>query len=159
VNRLLRRLKAALGIGVAWGAAWFSAGMAIFFAGARADVPFPLAFGMFGFLAGTTFSGVLMLAERRRGFRRMSMPRFALWGALGGTVLAGLFGGAVWLYEGVVAPLVATLVVFPIAGALSASGTLALARMAGEVDEIGAGVDVDDIGLSAEEERELLGDR
>lgn len=159
MNRFFRRVKAALGIGVAWGAAWFSVGMAMFFAGARADVPFPLAFGFFGFLAGTTFSGVLMLAERKRGFRQMSLPRFALWGALGGAAFAGLFGGAVWLYEGVLAPLAVTMVVFPVAGALSASGTLALARMADSPGEIAAEEDLDAIGLSAEEERELLGGR
>ncbi|HKK92544.1 MAG TPA: hypothetical protein VJ925_03885 [Longimicrobiales bacterium] len=157
MTRFFRRLKAAAGIGFAWGAAWFAAGMAMFFAGARADVPFPLFFGMLGFLAGTTFSGVLMVAERKRGFRQMSIPRFAIWGALGGAALAGIFGGAVWLSEGVLAPLTATIIVFPIAGALSASGTLALARRADGSSEIEPGVDVDDIGLSAEEERELLG--
>jgi len=100
---------------------------------------------------------VLMLAERKRGFRQMSIPRFALWGALGGAGFAGLFGGAVFLYEGVLAPLTATMIVFPIAGALSASGTLALARMADETGEVGAGEDLDAVGLTPQEERELLG--
>jgi hypothetical protein len=159
VGKLWRRLKASMVIGGAWGFAWFSAGMAMFFAGARADVPFPLAFGAFGFLAGTTFSGVLMLAERKRGFGQLSLPRFAAWGALGGLGLAALFGGAVYLSEGVLAPLVATAIVFPLAGAICASGTLALARMAdgGGPGELDDGIDVDAVGLSPEEERKLLG--
>lgn len=159
VGRLWRRVKASVTIGAAWGFGWFSAGMALFFAGARADVPFPLGFGAFGFLAGTAFSGVLMLAERKRGFGQLSIPRFAAWGALGGLGLATLFGGAVYLYEGVVAPLVATAIVFPLAGAICASGTLALARMADGDGPVALddGIDIDAIGLSPEEERKLLG--
>jgi len=158
MGKLWRKLKAAMTIGAAWGFAWFSVGMAMFFAGARADVPFPLAFGVFGFLTGTVFSGVLMVAEGG-GRRRLSIPRFAGWGALGGLIFAGIFGGAVYLAEGVLAPLTVTAVVFPIAGAICASGTLALARAGerrGAIDS-GSDVDIDAIGLSDEETRKLLG--
>lgn len=156
MNKLRRRVKAAMTIGAAWGFAWFSAGMAMFAAGARADVPFPLGFGLMGFLTGTAFSAVLMVAERG-GRRRLSIPRFAGWGALGGLLFSGLFGGTVYLVEGVLAPLMVTAMVFPIAGAVCAMGTLALARTGERRGMIDSGVDVDEIGLSPEEERQLLG--
>jgi hypothetical protein len=92
-----------------------------------ADVPFPLFFGLLGFLAGVTFSGILVLIEGRRRFDQMSLPRFALWGGAGGLLLSGVFvlaaalGGDVLLVLGPV---------FALSGAGSAAGTLALARMA-----------------------------
>ena len=41
-------------------------------------------------LAGATFSSVLGIAERRRTFEEMSLPRFAFWGAVGGLLLSML---------------------------------------------------------------------
>jgi hypothetical protein len=158
MGTLWRKMKAAMTIGTAWGFAWFGAGAAMWLAGARADVPFPVAFGMMGFLTGTAFSGVLMVAERG-GKRLLSLPRFAGWGALGGLVFSAIFGGTIYLVEGVLAPLLVTAVVFPVAGAICASGTLALARMGERRELLDAGhdVDIDAIGLSADEERQLLG--
>ena len=78
-----KRIRAAMGIGLTWAAAWFAAGMALLFVvgfGA-ADVPFPLFFGLLGFLAGTTFAGILGLVAGKRRFDQMSLPRFAGWGA------------------------------------------------------------------------------
>ncbi|NJD17848.1 MAG: hypothetical protein FIA95_00970, partial [Gemmatimonadetes bacterium] len=93
MNTWLRRLRGAIGMGLAWAAVWLSAGIALLFVvgfGA-ADVPFPLGFGFLGFLAGVTFSGVLGVVERRRRFEEMSLPRFAAWGAVGGLLLSGIF--------------------------------------------------------------------
>jgi hypothetical protein len=125
MKKWLKRIRAAVGIGLTWAAAWFAAGMVMLFVvgfGA-ADVPFPLFFGLLGFLAGATFSGILGLVAGRRRFDQMSLPRFAGWGAAGGVLLAG----AVALASGeggflVLGP------VFGVAGAASAAGTLALAR-------------------------------
>lgn len=120
-----KRIRAAMGIGLTWAAAWFAAGMALLFVvgfGA-ADVPFPLFFGLLGFLAGTTFAGILGLVAGKRRFDQMSLPRFAGWGALGGLLLSGALvlasGEGEFLVLGTV---------FAIAGATSAAGTLALAR-------------------------------
>ena len=127
MKKWLARIRAAVGIGLTWAAAWFAAGMALLFVvgfGA-ADVPFPLFFGFLGFLAGATFSGVVGVLGRRRRFDQMSLPRFAGWGAIGGLLLCGalilVMGPADVL---VVGP------VFGIAGAISAAGTLMLARRA-----------------------------
>jgi hypothetical protein len=50
----------------------------------KADAPFPLIFGVLGFIAGVIFSAILALTEGRRRFDQMSLPRFAVWGATGG---------------------------------------------------------------------------
>ena len=128
MNKWMRRIRAAIGMGLTWGAAWFGAGMLLLFVvgfGA-ADVPFPLFFGLLGFLAGATFSGFLGVLGRRRRFDEMSLPRFAGWGALGGLVVCGI----VALTAGPGADLLVVGPVFAVAGAISAAGTLALARRA-----------------------------
>ena len=127
-----KRLRGAIGIGLTWGAAWSAAGMVLLLIvgiGA-ADVPFPLFFGLLGFLAGTAFAGILGVVARRRRFDQMSLPRFAGWGALGGVVLAG----AMRILVGPDASFVGLGALFGAAGAVSATGTLALARRAEEGD-------------------------
>ena len=128
MKKWLRRIRAAIGIGMTWAVAWFGAGMVLLFVvgfGA-ADVPFPLFFGLLGFLAGATFSGLLGVFARRKRFDQMSLPRFAVWGALGGVLLSGILV----LATGAVADFVVLGPVFAVAGAISATGTLALARRA-----------------------------
>ncbi len=119
-----RRLRAALGMGLIWGTAWFLAGMGLLLIVGpdAADVPFPLGFGLLGFLSGALFSGVFALVERRRRLDQMSLGRFTGWGALGGGLLGGLFT----LFGG--AELVGMIPVLAVAGGASAAGALALAR-------------------------------
>lgn len=156
MKKWLRKLRGAIGIGLAWAFTWFSAGMVLLLIvglGA-ADVPFPLFFGLLGFLAGLTFSGVLGIVESRRRFDQMSMPRFAAWGGLGGVLLAAVFvpltgqGTDLLLLLGGI---------FGLAGATCAAGSLALARMAEDGDLLTAGTDADEVGLTEDEKRELLG--
>ena len=126
MKKWLRRIRAAVGIGLTWAAAWFGAGMALLLVvgfGA-ADVPFPLFFGFLGFLAGATFSGILGIVARRRRFDQMSLASFATWGAVGGALLAGVVNFA----AGPGGDLLVVIPVFALAGAVSAVGTLALAR-------------------------------
>lgn len=128
MNRWLRRIRGAIGMGLTWAAAWFGAGMILLLVvgvGA-ADVPFPLFFGLLGFLAGATFSVVVGIVEGRRRFDQMSLPRFAGWGALGGLLLSGVFV----LLAGLGGEFLVLGPVFALAGAGSAAGTLALARRA-----------------------------
>jgi len=135
-----RRVRGALGMGLAWAVAWFAAGMALLLVvgPGAADVPFPLGFGMLGFFAGVAFSGVLGLVEGRRTFDQMSLPRFAVWGAVGGALFSSIFvlaaglGGAALLGLGVV---------FGGAGAACATGSLALARAADESDALSGGAE------------------
>src|SRR5215213_4308128 len=89
------RIRGAIGMGITWAAAWSAVGLVprwVF--GFNADAPFPLIFGVLGFAAGVTFSGLLVLTEGRRSFDQMSLPRFAGWGAMGGLLLSALFAKA-----------------------------------------------------------------
>jgi hypothetical protein len=123
-----------------WALAWFAAGLVLLLIVGpdAADVPFPLGFGMFGFIAGATFSGVLSLVEGRRTFDQMSLPRFAGWGAAGGLLLSTVFV----LVAGLGADMILVLgPVFGLSSAASAAGSLALARKAEGGDRLGANAD------------------
>ena len=155
MKKWLRRLRGAIGMGLAWAAAWFAAGLVLLLVvgfGA-ADVPFPLFFGFLGFLAGATFSGVLGIFARRRRFDEMSLPRFAGWGALGGLLLSGIVAVA----AGPDAELLVLGPVFAAAGAISAAGTLALARRGEERELPGANTEAVEAGLNKDESRRLPG--
>lgn len=128
MRMLLRRIRGAIGTGVTWAVAWSAAGLVprwVF--GVVTDAPFPIIFGVLGFMAGVIFSVVLMLTEGRRKFDQMSLPRFAGWGAAGGFLLSIIFGRLASLGWGdwlAIAP------TFAVASAICASGSLALARRA-----------------------------
>lgn len=154
MRKWLRRIRGAIGMGLTWALAWFGAGIALLLVVGpdAADVPFPIGFGALGFLAGVTFSGVLGMVEGRRRFDQMSIPRFAGWGAVGGLLLSAVFSWAAGLGgESLMLGLV-----FALAGAGSAAGTLALARRADEGKSLDAGPDLDQAGISDEEARKLL---
>jgi hypothetical protein len=138
MNRWIRRIRGALGLGLTWGLAWFGAGMALLLVIGpdAADVPFPLGFGLLGFLAGVTFSGVLGLVEGRRSFDQMSIPRFAGWGAVGGVIFSGVFVTAAGLGGAALAVLAP---VFGVSSAACAAGSLALARRADDRELLDAG--------------------
>jgi hypothetical protein len=163
MKKTLRRIRGAIGMGLAWAAAWGGAGAIVTLGfllrtGSRPDAPFPLVFGAFGFVAGVIFSGVLGLVEGRRPFEQLSLPRFAAWGAAGGFLLSAIFVLAVSLsgdpaflrYLVLVGPL------FAVAGAGSAAGSLALARRAQDRALLEATEDVTATGLSDGEPRGAL---
>lgn len=128
MQKLLRRARGALGIGAVWAFGWSAIGtIPRWVLGINADAPFPLIFGVLGFLAGIIFSSVIVLAEGRRRFEEMSVVRFASWGAVGGLVLAGVFARMASLEWGDVMMVAPT---FAIACAICAAGSLALARRA-----------------------------
>lgn len=161
----VRRIRGAIGMGLTWAGAWFGAGMIILLGSllatgsTGADVPYPLGFGMLGFVAGVAFSGVLGLVEGRRRFDQMSLPRFAGWGAVGGFLLSAIFVLAVAFAEdpAFLGNLVVLGPIFALAGAGCAAGSLALARRAEDRELREAGEDVAEVGLSEGEARELLG--
>ena len=128
MQKWLRRIRGAIGMGFTWGAAWSVAGFVVAAAFRfQADAPFPLIFGVLGFIAGVMFSALLALTERRTRFDQMSLPRFAGWGAVGGVLLSAVFAKAASLGWGDVLAIVPT---FALASAVCASGSLAIARRA-----------------------------
>ena len=97
MKKWLKRIRGAIGMGLTWAAAWggVSAIIGLFSGGGFSGALFGafvlvVGFGVIGFVAGAGFSVVLGLAEGRRRFDQMSLPRFAAWGALGGLLLAAL---------------------------------------------------------------------
>lgn len=128
MTNVWRRVRGAVGIGLTWGAAWLAVGLVLLaIVGLdAADVPFPLFFGFLGFLGGALFSLILGLVARRRRFEQMSLPAFAGWGAVGGALLSIAVDRA----AGPSGDLLALGALFAAAGAVSATGTLALARRA-----------------------------
>jgi len=167
MKKWVRRIRGAVGMGLTWAAAWFGAGMIMLLGfllvtgSTGADVPYPLGFGMFGFVAGVTFSGILGIVEGRRRFDQMSLPRFAGWGAVGGLLLSAIFVLTVALVEDItfLNNLVVLGPIFAAAGAGCAAGALALARRAEDRELLEAGEDVAEVGLSEDEARKLLGGR
>ena len=128
MQKSLRRIRGAIGMGFTWGAAWCAAGiMLAVVTRFKADAPFPLIFGVLGFIAGVIFFAILALTEGRRGFDQMSLPRFAVWGATGGLLLSAVFAKAASLGWGDVLAIAPT---FAAACAVCASGSLAVARRA-----------------------------
>ena len=154
MRKWLRRIRGAIGMGFTWAAAWFAAGLVprwVF--GFNADVPFPLVFGVFGFIAGITFSGLLVLTEGRRRFDQMSLPRFAGWGATSGLLLSALFAKAASLGWGDTLAIAPT---FALACAVCASGSLAAARRVARRELPDIRGDTAEGKLTAYEKRELL---
>src|SRR5262245_10700915 len=125
-----RRIRAAIGMGLSWGAAWFVAGTLLArVPGFYSDLPFALLFAPLGFVTGIIFSGILVGTESRRGFERTSLSRFAAWGAASGLLLSGIFvvgaalrGASLWGEFLAFGPALA------VASAVCAAGSLALAR-------------------------------
>ena len=125
-----KRIRAALGLGLIWGLGWGLVGGFIMEGfidpqGRIADM-WPQGLAFTGFFAGLFFSALLWLAEGRRSLTELSMARVGLWGALSGALLvgAGLLTG---LDSGFLALALAPVTV---TSAVSATGSLALARVA-----------------------------
>jgi hypothetical protein len=170
MKKRLRRIRAAVGMGVTWAAGWALIGVLIEIItqfvpgwdGALVDI-WPAALALVGFLGGAVFSTVLRIAEGRRRFDELSLLRFGAWGAVGGLllgvlfVLPGLVGAGFdpgqWLE---VAALIGSATLL---SPVSAAGSLALARMAEERELLDASADVDEVGLTGGEAQELLGGR
>ena len=127
-----RRIRAALSVGLTWAAAGFVIGFVIArLPGVDSDLPLPIAFAPLGFIAGIAFSGILVLSSRR-GASRLSLPRFAGWGALGGFAIACVItAGAAYRGGDVVREFLLFGPALMIGSASLAAGSLALARRAG----------------------------
>ncbi len=113
-----------------------------------------------GFFGGAVFSMVLGIAGRRRRFDELSLPRFGAWGAVGGLLL-GLFPSFVAVSSGGASVAAAAVVVgtLTLLSAVSASSSLALARMAEDRELLDASAEVAEVGLTGGEAQELLGGR
>ena len=164
MKRWLRRIRGVVGMGLIWAVVWAIVGGGVMEGlvdphGKILDM-WPQTLAIPGFVGGVAFAALLQIAEGRRRFDELSLPRFGAWGAVTGLmlgVLAVAAGAAneapLWLRAAVIIGPMTLL------GGVSASGTLALARMGGKRELSGAGADMSGVGLTESEKRELLGSR
>ncbi len=112
-----------------------------------------------GFLGGAVFSVVLWIANGRRRFDELSLSRFGALGAVTGLLLGALVVAAGAGSGALPLGLRAVVIIAPVTlmSALSAAGSLALARMAKEQALPDPGADVADVELTGGEARERLG--
>lgn len=110
MSRLIRWIRAALGIAVVWGLLWVAigVGLTVVFGVFRPDDigagegptrTLPI-LGLVGFWSGLAFAGVMSLAERRTELHELSLARVALWGLAAGAgipLLMGTDGSMGWL--------------------------------------------------------------
>jgi hypothetical protein len=102
MKKWLRRIRGAVGMGLTWAAGWALVGVLIELIieilpalpmGSLVD-DWVGALAVPGFLGGLVFSAVLWIAESRRRFDELSLPRFGAWGAVGGLLLGMLAAAA-----------------------------------------------------------------
>lgn len=148
----LRRIRAALGMGLIWGVGWAIVGGAIMEGivdphGKILDM-WPQTLAIPGFLCGAVFSVILGIAARGRKFEELSLPRFGALGAGTGLllgVLAAATGPAslpLWLRAAVV------ITPLTILSAASATASLAVARLGERRGLRAAGTDDADVRLT-----------
>ncbi len=169
MKRWLRRIRGAVGMGLTWAAGWGLVGVLIGLSWSLGlpmewfvevfDAPLP-ALAIPGFFGGAVFSTVLGIAGRRRRFDELSLPRFGAWGAVGGLLL-GLFPTLLVVSTGAASVAAAAVIIgtLTLLSAVSASSSLALARMAEERELLDASAEVAEVGLTGGEAQELLGGR
>ena len=162
MRKWLRRLRGAVLMGLVWAAVWAPLAVLI---GMIVDPDDSLdemwvAAGAYpGFLGGIFFSLVLGIAERNRRFDELSLPRVGVWGALAGLLLGTLpfalgeptAAVPLWLLVVVITGSITAM------SAVSAVGTLALARMAEEREMIDADAKVPEVQAGAAAERGARG--
>jgi len=131
-----RRLRGTIGMGLTWALGWAVIGggvmEGIFDPDGKLLDMWPQTLAIPGFIGGVVFSGLLWATAGRRRFEELTLASFGGWGAAVG-ILLGSLALAAGLAPGV-APLwlrVAVIVGPPaLLSAVSAAGTLALARLA-----------------------------
>jgi hypothetical protein len=128
MKRFLRVIRGVIGTGLSWALGWAGlfAGIGAVF-GAHSVLRLALSQGFVGFIAGSAFGVILSIVERHKKLEDLSTGRVALWGGLGGLLVAGslslLGGGAlVWPF----------MVIIAVSGAACSAGTIAIAKRAGD---------------------------
>lgn len=167
MRKWLRRIRGAIGVGLTWAAGWAPVGalVGVVLHAALPGAPIGLGavialnattFAVLGFVGGAIFSAVLRLAEGRRRFDELSLPRFTVWGAVGGILLGGVAVAAGFWGAGF-GPIGAGMVgAATLLGAGSAAGSLALARRADDRELLEGSAGVAEESLTKKERRQLV---
>lgn len=152
MKKWLRRIRAALLMGLTWAVVWLPAGLLLGLVldpDGSMDEPWVLVGTLPGFLAGVMFSVVLGIAAGRRRLNDLSAAKVGGWGAVAGLLIGSLpfvLGDQgpdverVWLLPVVVISSITLL------SAVSAAGSLVLARKAERRELPDASEDVAEVG-------------
>ncbi|MBL8987450.1 MAG: hypothetical protein JNJ80_14355 [Gemmatimonadetes bacterium] len=155
-----RRLRGTIGMGLTWALGWAVIGggvmEGIFDPHGKILDMWPQTLAIPGFIGGVVFSGLLWATAGRRRFEELSLSRFAGWGAVVGVLLgslalaAGAAGGvaSLWVRVAVILGPMALL------SAVSATGSLALARLAAGGSRLASGPPRDAIGPADDDSAE-----
>jgi hypothetical protein len=140
MKKWLRRIRAAVTMGLLWAVPWAIAAVVIGMVVDPDDSMDEMWFliGAYpGFLGGVLFSVVLSIAGRRRKLSELSVRRFGAWGAVAGLVVGVLPFMLGTPSADIDVARLATVVIgsFTVMSAASAAGSLALARR-GEAREL-----------------------
>jgi hypothetical protein len=165
MKKWLRRIRGAVVMGLTWAAVWAPVavllGVVVDPDGSMDEMWVAIG-GYAGFLGGVVFGSVLGILGRRRRFDELSLPRFIAWGAIAGFV-AGALPFAIgeptnriplWLLGSIVIGSLTLL------SALSAAGSLMLARMSEKRQMLQAGAAMDELqdGGQVQEAMRAAGD-
>jgi hypothetical protein len=128
MKQFLRRLRGIIGTGLTWAVGWaglWGAFLLVMNGLGRLQgwdmwftVKVELAMAGVGFIAGSAFGVLLSVLERHKRLEDLSFWRIAMWGGIGGLVIAAFFGLQV----------LPQTIVLTLVGIGSATGTVALAK-------------------------------
>ncbi len=165
LNKWLRRIRAALFMGLTWAVVWLPLGLLLGFIldpDGTMDEPWVLVGVYPGFLSGVVFFVVLGIAAHRRRLDELSVAKVAGWGAVAGLLISSvvfLLGDQgpdaerVWLLPAVVISSITLL------SAVSAAGSLVIARKSETRELTEASPDMAKVGVAQREAQELPGGR
>ena len=141
MNRLARRLRGLLGVGLTWGALWSVIGAGVWlviqivspevWAGTYSISEWTLGIGLYGLVSGVGFGSLLSLGEARKTVLGISLRRAAIWGVLGAVAVPLLFG-ALGMFEAgtTTADVLEAILLTGFLGGTFAPASIALARRA-----------------------------
>ena len=141
MNRIVRRLRGLLGVGVTWGALWsvIGAGVGLVLGIVAPEMwgwtdrffEWTIGMGLYGLVSGVGFGSLLALREGRRTMFEVSLRRTAIWGVMGSAAVPLMFA-ALGAFEAgtTIAEVLGAILVTAVLGGTFAPAAIAVARRA-----------------------------
>ena len=141
MNRLVRRLRGLLGVGVTWGTLWSLIGAGIglvigvispeVWESTNPIIEWAIGMGLYGLVSGIGFGSLLTLREGRKTILDISLRRAAVLGVVGAAAVPLLFGSLGTFEAGTTAvEVLGAIIVTGILGGTFAPASIAVARRA-----------------------------
>ena len=141
MNRLARKLRGLLGVGVTWGTLWSVIGAGIglvigvispeVWESTNPIIEWAIGMGLYGLVSGIGFGSFLSLREGRKTILDISLRRAAIWGVAGAVAVPLLFGALGTFEAGTTAvEVLGAIIVTGVLGGTFAPASIAVARRA-----------------------------